>query len=391
MATIMNISRTGNTVVQKDSTDEASRRELFSGLTGAQKTYATNMITDWYAQMRYLLANKAKTCNYHRDNLIRLLTHAGVAPWELREHHVTSFLESRTTLNGEVLSKATVAGYCSSWRSFQSFMLELHRTNEIVRAFNIRPEEFISERNSIAIKKSKSNWQPRGWALTDEQIDAIDEQFMQEIKSAHLRKCKSLLPLIRDRVMFHVAIHFSLRISELVTIQLDDFRPHHDKKMKEVFGKWGTLTVTGKNDTTGTIPMREKQIHDLLEWYVSNVRQKMLLRRKVKGDGTWKYDDQEYVVNNLLFISERGVGVHPNTYRDRLNGISSVTNLPRRLTPHTLRHTGCTLMVPIYSAVVAQTYMRHKRLSTTLQYYHPNPLNAGNEVNAALDMFFDDE
>jgi len=176
-------------------------------------------------------------------------------------------------------------------------------------------------------------------------------------------------------------------------VQLDDFRPHHDPELAAIFGKWGTLTVTGKNDTTGTIPMREQQIFDLLEWYVSNVRQKLLLRRKSKpnDNGVCIFDDEEYLVNNLLFPSERGGVVHPNTYRDRLKKIASLANLPRKITPHTLRHTGCTLMVPLYSPDIAQKYMRHRRLSTTLQYYHPNPLSAGDEVNCALDMLFDYE
>jgi len=192
--------------------------------------------------------------------------------------------------------------------------------------------------------------------------------------------------------MFHIAIHFALRISELVTLQLDDFRPHHDPELAEKLGRWGTLTVTGKNDTTGTIPMREMSIHDLLEWYVTNVRQKILLRRNSKKDsGLCVYDDKEYVVANLLFPTERGGIVHPNTFRSRLNKIASQVNLPKKLKTHTLRHTGCTLMVPLYTPEIAQKYMRHRWLSTTLGYYHPNPLEAGNEVNAAFEGLFDDE
>ncbi|HCF1428307.1 TPA: site-specific integrase [Pseudomonas aeruginosa] len=65
-----------------------------------------------------------------------------------------------------------------------------------------------------------------------------------------------------------------------------------------------------------------------------------------------------------------------------------------KLTPHILRHTGCTNMVGVFSAEVAQKYMRHKNLYTTLGYYHPAPLDAANEANAPLTLFssfFDDE
>jgi len=391
MANVMSISRTGNIVVQKESTNDSIQKELFSSLTRSEKTYASNMINDWYAQMHHLYGNKQKTCDYHRDNLMRLIDFAEVAPWELRKYHVVRFLQRRSTIKGEPLAQATAAGYFSSWRSFQTFMLELDRVNEILREFKVRPEEFITEENSVSIKKAKSNWKPKGWALTDAQIKTIDGQYRAEIVLAERTNSKSYLPLIRDRVMFHVAIHFSLRVSELTTLQLDDFRAHHNQKLKEKFGDWGTLTITGKNDTTGTIPMREADIKDLLEWYVAKIRHKILLRRNTKGDGICKYDGKEYVVNNLLFPSERGGGVHPNTIRSRLNKIAELSNLPRRLTPHTLRHTGCTLMVPLYSPEIAQKYMRHKRLSTTLQYYHPDPLTAGNEVNAALDLFDDED
>ncbi|MDP1097800.1 hypothetical protein Q6288_27330, partial [Klebsiella quasipneumoniae] len=61
--------------------------------------------------------------------------------------------------------------------------------------------------------------------------------------------------------MFHVAIHFALRVSELVSCQMSAFKPSHEAAM-ERFGKLGSLTVTGKNQVTGTIPLREQQVHD---------------------------------------------------------------------------------------------------------------------------------
>ena len=48
-------------------------------------------------------------------------------------------------------------------------------------------------------------------------------------------------------------------------------------------------------------------------------------------------------------------------------------------------------MVPLYSPEIAQKYMRHKNLFTTLYYYHPTPLNAAHEVNSAVALFGDDE
>lgn len=341
--------------------------------------------------MRHLDGLKAKSCKAHSSNLLRLLNHARVAPWELRKKHVADFLESRVVEStGQSLAPATVSVYCSAWRSFQNFMLELDRVNEIMVQFKTRPEKFITDENGISVKKHKSNWNPTGWALKPAEIEAIDEQFKIAIKQAAANRSKSLLPLQRDRVMFHISIHFALRVSELVTIQMADFRPSHDPRLL-CFGNYGVLTVTGKNDVTGSIPMRERDIHELLQWYITHIRQRILMRRKCSDDGSCDYDGKEYLTNQLLFPSERGGVICPNAFRKRLASMAMNTGIiSRKLTPHILRHTGCTLMVPIYSPEIAQKYMRHKNLFTTLYYYHPSPLDAANEVNAPFALFEDD-
>lgn len=361
-------------------------------LSGDAQTYAVNLIKDWHAQLVFLDGLKGKSAGNHRDNLFQLINHAGVAPWELRPVHLTRYFESRQAdRGGKALAPATVGVKCSAWRSFQNFMLDLERVNEISRQFGVRPVKFVNEENSIAVKRHKANWKNKSWSLSTRQIEEIDEEFKVAIRRAAATNSKSLLPLQRDRVMFHIAIHFALRISELVTAQTTDFRASHDPTMAH-FGNLGVLTVTGKGDVTGSIPMREPMVHSLLTWYLETVRPKLLLRRRDSGDGTCTFNDNTYRVGELLFPSERGGIVEPNQFRKRLKQMAMAAGtIQKRLTPHTLRHTGCTLMVPIYSPEIAQKYMRHKNLFTTLGYYHPTPLQAGNEVNAAVSLFDDEE
>lgn len=363
-------------------------------LTGNEKVYATNLIGDWQRQLLHLDGALPKTCKGHKDDVFRLLNHAKVPPWELKKDHVGKYLDSRCDpATNTYLAPATVAGYCSAWRSFQNYMLDADRANEILSAFQVRPRVFINEENGVSVKKHKANWKPKGWALMPDQIDAIDATFRFEIQQAHANHSKTLLPLIRDRVMFHFAIHFALRVSELVSCQMSAFKPSHEPAM-ERFGKFGTLTVTGKNQVTGTIPMREQQVYELLDWYIRVIRPKMLLRRKI-GDQdttTCQFDGKTYRVSELLFISERGGVVSPNTFRTRLTKVAISSGIiSNKLTPHILRHTGCTLMVPLYSPEMAQKYVRHKHLHTTLYYYHPATLDAGNEVNAAMELFDDED
>lgn len=392
---VLAISRTSNSVPIGAETPKRGPDHDLSFLLGDRRTYALNLIRDWRQQLEHINGLQKKSIKKTVDEALHLITFAQVPPWELNKEHITAFLDERCKLTAaDALSPATVAGYCSAWRSLQNFVMEPDRANEILQAFQVRPRVFINEENGVAAKRYKAGWKPKGWALTPAQIDAIDETFIFKIKQAHAAKSKALLPLIRDRVMFHVCVHFALRVSELATVQMSAFKPSHEAAMQR-FGNLGTLTVTGKNQVTGTIPMREQQVHDLLRWYIDNIRQKMILRRNggtIDEAATCEFDGKTFLTSNLLFVSERGGVVSPQTFRDRLSQIAVESGvIAQKLTPHTLRHTGCTLMVPLYTPEVAQKYMRHKNLHTTLYYYHPGTVQAGNEVNGAIALFDDDE
>ena len=356
--------------------------ELFARFPPEARSYANNLIQEWQDQLAHLERFKSRTVTGYMGVLSRLLRSSDVLPWELRRKHVVTCLKLSKGNDGMPASAQTVSSYCSAWRSFQSFMLDQDRVNQIVATFGVRPETFLDRENGISIKRVKANWVPAQWALTTDHIDKIEAWFIDKIRESKRNHSKALLPLLRDRVMFHLCIHFSLRVSELVTLQLEQFRASHHERLAH-FGGFGTLTVTGKGDVTGTIPMREPLIHNLLMTYLDKVRPSLLARAKLKPDAPSMvtFNDRTLLVSQLLFVSERGGIVTPNTFRDRLNQICREVMLPKKITPHTLRHTGCTLMAPIYSPEVAQRYMRHKNLSTTLYYYHSEPLNAGNHLN----------
>ncbi|TAN07728.1 MAG: recombinase [Rhodanobacteraceae bacterium] len=393
MTNVIAISGTPNSSPVTERNGQPGSHRGLEFLGGDERTYANNLISDWYDQIVFGEGIKDVSADGFRDNVFRLISYAGVAPWQIKKVDVTQFFAWRAQeRGGRPLAPGTVGAMCSAWRSFQNYMVDPERANEILRQFQVRPEKFVDDVNSIAVRKHKSYWSPRSWALSPAQIDAVDAEFIAAIKSAAAAGSKSLLPLQRDRVMFHLAIHFALRVSELVTVELGDFGVHHDPRMQREFGDLGVLTVTGKNDVTGSIPMREPEVYGLIRWYIGKVRQRIILRRRGHGDGTCVFKKKPYRVAQLLFPSERGGVVSPNQFRKRLTQMAVRSGvISKRLTPHTLRHTGCTLMVPIYSPEVAQKYMRHRNLYTTLQYYHPTPLEAGNEANAPVCLFEDEE
>lgn len=359
----------------------------FAGLTERNRKIAENLVSDWHAKISLMGEAENSTADSYLTTVNRLLAFTGKAPWELCKRDVTAFLAHRHSQNGKPLAERTVAGYASAWRSFQAYMLMQEIANEIAVATSIRPQEFIDEQNCIPVRRAKSDHAPKGWAITPEYIDKIEDELLHMIKVAKQRRSKSYYALIRDRVMFHLAIHFALRVSELVTLTLQQFSPHTSPHMRERYGQYGALTVTGKNKVTGTIPMREEAIYRLLVLYIEKVRPKLLLRRAGNNkNGLTKYKSKTYAVADLLFFSERGNVLNPQSFRQRLEDLSLRVMTPQKITPHTLRHTGCTLMAPLYTPDVAQKYMRHKNLATTLYYYHPDPLNAGAHHNPEYDV-----
>ena len=382
---------TGNTASIKELTPQRGA-ELFARFPPEARNYSNNLVQEWQDQLRFVDKFNHKTVKNYHAVVQRLLHESDVLPWDLRKSHVTACLKGCKAFDGMPAAPQTVSSYCSAWRSFQSFLMDADRANQIMSAFGVRPKEFVNSENSIPIKRIKANWSPAQWALTEEQIDRVEAWFVSKITEASQNRSKSLLPLLRDRVMFHLCIHFALRVSELVTICMEQFRASHDSRLAK-FGNFGTLTVTGKNNVTGTIPMREPLIHELLSTYLNHVRPKLLSRAKLEADAQniSTYDEREFLVSQLLFVSERGGIMSPGAFRDRLAQITRELSLPKKLTPHTLRHTGCTLMAPIYSPDVAQKYMRHKNLSTTLYYYHSQPLNAGNHLNPIYGLTLPNE
>jgi len=137
-----------------------------SFLTGNEKVHATNLIGDWQRQLLHLDGALPKTGKGHKDDVFRLLNHAKVPSWELKKAHVGKYLDSRCDpATNTYLAPATVAGYRSAWRSFQNYMLDADRANEILSAFQVRPRVFINEEHGVSVKKHTANWKPKGWAL----------------------------------------------------------------------------------------------------------------------------------------------------------------------------------------------------------------------------------
>ena len=200
--------------------------ELFADLTEEQKRYAENLLNDWYAKLSLIGGAATSTADSYLSAVKRLLRITRKAPWQLDLHDFPNLLQHSFEANGEQLSYYTVASYASACRSFQSFLLRTDIANEIARATGTRPQVFVDNENTIPVKRANLDKAPKGWALSAENIDDVEDEFIRLIYAARQNGSKAYYALLRDRVMFHIAIQFALRVSELVTITLSQFKTH---------------------------------------------------------------------------------------------------------------------------------------------------------------------
>lgn len=211
--------------------------------------FSASLIEQWCSMIVHMGKNPVSesTADNYADTFRRFLNQRGKHPWELTKLDYPAFLAARQKARKDVpLALTTVGTYSSALRSFQTYFLMGEVANVVSTTTGVQPLEFIDEENSVPVKRARSNQGSRiQWALTDAQIDAIENELLSMIKVAKKSRDKSYLALIRDRVMFHLCYHFALRISELVTIELRDFSVHSDREMAELFGDFGILTVSG--------------------------------------------------------------------------------------------------------------------------------------------------
>jgi len=147
---------------------------------------------------------------------------------------------------------------------------------------------------------------------------------------------------LRDRAMLEILYGCGLRISELITLNMDQIRPSH-----------GVLRVWGKGNKERLLPMGDVAV-DWLNKYVRESRP-ALLRGKQEA----------------CFLSARGSAMTRQAfwYRIRDHGVRAGIRTP--LSPHVLRHAFATHLVNHDADLrVVQLLLGHSSLSTTQIYTH---------------------
>ncbi len=147
---------------------------------------------------------------------------------------------------------------------------------------------------------------------------------------------------LRDRAMLELLYACGLRVTELVTLQVDQVNLNQ-----------GVVRVWGKGNKERLVPMGEAA-GDWVARYTKNSRDNL-----VKG------------VSSTLFLSLRGREMTRQSFWHRIKVYGLAAGINAHLSPHTLRHAFATHLVNNDADLrVVQLLLGHSDLSTTQIYTH---------------------
>lgn len=148
---------------------------------------------------------------------------------------------------------------------------------------------------------------------------------------------------LRDKAMFEVLYACGLRVTELVSLTLE-----------QVNLRQGVLKTFGKGRKERLVPLGEEAII-WLEQYLKSARGLMLAGK----------------VSDVLFPSNRGDMMTRQTFWHRIKHHAKVAGITKPLSPHTLRHAFATHLLNHGADLrVVQMLLGHSDLSTTQIYTH---------------------
>lgn len=146
----------------------------------------------------------------------------------------------------------------------------------------------------------------------------------------------------RDKAIFEVLYASGMRVTELVSIDIEDI----DLDL-------GYARVTGKGNKERIVPLGSFAVDSLIN-YIHNSRPKLLLNNE-----------------KALFVNLRGKRLTDRGIRSILDKYLSELSLRTKISPHTLRHTFATHLLEGGADLRAvQEFLGHSRLSTTQIYTH---------------------
>ena len=153
---------------------------------------------------------------------------------------------------------------------------------------------------------------------------------------------------LRDRAMLELLYASGLRVSELVTV-----------KVNEVSTQDGVVRVTGKGSKTRLVPMGEEAA-DWIDQYLKTARPKILASQISAGQMT-----------DAMFVTNRGGAMTRQAFWYLIKRYAIVAGITKHMSPHVLRHAFATHLLNHGADLrVVQMLLGHADISTTQIYTH---------------------
>jgi integrase/recombinase XerD len=172
-------------------------------------------------------------------------------------------------------------------------------------------------------------------SLTLEEVDHLLEQPARK----HSPEAR------RDKAMLELAYATGLRVTELVSLNLDDVALESDPV---------TVRCTGKGDHDRVRPLHPRAVDEIRQ-YIFHIRPRLVRNKKERA----------------LFVNRRGERLTRQGFWLILRNYTRQAGLNKQVTPHTLRHTYATHMIeggmPLRTV---QEALGHASISTTQIYTH---------------------
>ena len=148
---------------------------------------------------------------------------------------------------------------------------------------------------------------------------------------------------LRDRAMLELLYASGLRVSELVTV-----------KVNEVSTQDGVVRVTGKGNKTRLVPMGEEAA-DWIDKYLKQARPEILQKR----------------LCDAMFVTARASAMTRQAFWYLIKRYALLAGITKHMSPHVLRHAFATHLLNHGADLrVVQMLLGHADISTTQIYTH---------------------
>jgi integrase/recombinase XerD len=277
---------------------------------------------------------------------------------------IEDFIEAMWLEKG--LSENTLSAYRSDLTKFAFFLTKQSETNKLLQLADFdqdvlnqylatRFDGGLSERSTsrfLSSLRSLCQYMFRQKIRSDDPVSLLQNPKLRQSLPKTLTESQVLDLLnapnteepiqLRDKAMLEVLYATGLRVTELVSLRLDQLSIQQ-----------GVVRVIGKGNKERLVPLGE----DAVDWVLIFLKQ---------GRGALLKSESD-----IVFPSKRGVAMTRQTFWHRIKLYSKIANIQTDLSPHTLRHAFATHLLNHGADLrVVQMLLGHSDLSTTQIYTH---------------------